>query len=591
MLLAQSSPCSQHLLVLLLMCVLFRIVVDARSAIALSALMASIPLISELDETSQRSPVFNEISASVGLHFVHSSGIQEKYRFPEIMGSGAAVFDYDDDGLLDIYLINSGDLDKSSPQDANRLFRQLANGRFVDTTEASGLGDVGYGMGVAIGDADNDGKLDVYVTNLKQDRLFRNLGDGRFQDVTAHSGIAVSDWSTSATFCDVNADGLLDLYVGTYVVDDADRECRTAAGESDYCAPNVFAAVTDRLFLNQGGLRFTEGTLGSSNAPKRNRALGVMCADFNNDTHPDVFVANDGERNFLWINDGNGGFSDNGIAMGVAVNMFGESEASMGVDIADLNRDGRMDIFVTHLDGETDTAYLSEGNLFLDSTAELGIALPTFKDSAFGAAFADFNHDGNLDLLVVNGNVRKSRRAQSDSWSEMNPSLAAFHSNYAGTNRLLLGAENGRFVEVDDTIFGIEDSSRVSRSLVTADIDGDGDLDALVTNSNSSVQLYRNEIDDRRHWVKFRVLDSSTNRDALGAVVEVDLGTRNILRPVVHTRGYLSSQDATVHFGLGDIGVIEQVRVHWQDGTTEEFGPIESNGIHTLIKSTSRSEN
>lgn len=569
----------------------FRNVVDARLAIVLTAMATSIPLIAELEETGQRSPLFNEISASVGLNFVHSSGIQGNYQFPEIMGSGAAVFDYDNDGLLDIYLINSGNLDKSSPQSANRLFRQLADGRFVDTTESSGLGDTGYGMGVAVGDADNDGRLDIYVTNLTQDRLFRNLGDGRFQDVTAQSGIAVTDWSTSATFCDVNADGLLDLYVGTYVVDDAARECRTAAGESDYCAPNVFDAVPDRLFLNQGGFKFTEAALGNSHASKRNRALGVMCADFNDDTHPDVFVANDGERNFLWINDGNGRFIDNGIAMGVAVNMFGESEASMGVDIADLNLDGRMDIFVTHLDGETDTVYLSEGNQFLDSTAEIGISLPTLKDSAFGTAFADVDHDGNLDLLIVNGNVRKSKRTQTNSWSGMTPILATFHRDYAGTNRLLLGADDRRFLEADNEILAIEDSTRVSRGLVSADIDGDGDLDVLVTNSNSSVQLYRNELDSPRHWVKFRVLDPATNRDALGAVVEVDLGTRAIVRPVVHTRGYLSSQDATVHFGLGDLRVIDNVRVRWHDGTTEDFGRIESNKVHILSKTTSRSEN
>lgn len=410
-------------------------------------------------------------------------------------------------------------------------------------------------------------------------------------DVTTDSGVEVKDWSTSATFCDVNSDGLLDLYVGAYVVNDSTRECRTATGEIDYCAPNVFSAVPDRLFLNQGEFKFQERSIGGSDTTKKNRALGVMCTDFNNDTHPDVFVANDGERNLLWLNDGSGEFVEEGIGMGVAVNMFGEPEASMGVDIADLNHDGRMDIFVTHLDGETDTVYLSEGNVFFGSTAELGLGLPTFKDSAFGTAFADFDHDGYLDLLVVNGNVRKSKPNHSITWSDMTPALAEYHKNYAGTNRLFLGNKNGKFLEIDNGIYGIEDSSRVSRGLITADIDGDGDLDALVTNSNSTVQLFRNDIAKLGHWVGFRALDPSTKRDALGAFVEVDLGTRKILRPVVHTRGYLSSQDATVHFGLGNIAVIDGVTVHWHDGTVEQFGPFASNQVHTLVKTTSRSKN
>lgn len=569
----------------------FQSALDARPLIVLAAVIAIAPANSNQDSTGQSTLAFSEISASVGLNFKHNSGVVGSYEFPEIMGSGAAVLDYDNDGLLDIYLINGSDLHKSSSASTNRLFKQLRSGQFIDRTEKAGLGDKGYGMGVAIGDADNDGDLDIYITNLNQDRFFRNLGDGRFQDVTTESGIAVDDWSTSATFCDVNSDGLLDLYVGTYVVNDPSRECRTATGEIDYCAPNIFSAVADRLFLNQGEFKFQERSMGGSDAPKKNRALGVICADFNDDTYPDVFVANDGERNFLWLNDGNGKFVEEGIGMGVAVNMFGESEASMGVDIADLNDDGRMDIYVTHLDGETDTVYLSEGNLFLDSTAELGLALPTFKDSAFGTAFADFDHDGNLDLLVVNGNVRKSKPKNSVTWSGMPPILAEYHMHYAGTNRLFLGSENGKFLEIDNKDYGIEDSSRVSRGLIAADIDGDGDLDALVTNSNSSVQLYRNDVANSRHWVAFRALDPSTKRDALGAVVEVDLGSRRVRRPVVHTRGYLSSQDATVHFGLGNIAVIDGVRVHWHDGTVEDFGSLASNQVHTLEKTTSRSEN
>ena len=548
--------------------------------------------VAEQTTTAQQTPRgFSETALEVGLIFDHTSGVQGKYRFPEIMGSGAAVFDYDSDGLLDVYLVNGGDPDAESNDVTNHMFRQLPNGKFVDRTGDSGLGDKGYGMGVAIGDVDNDGDIDVYITNLRRDRIYRNLGNGTFEDVTEESGIDVQDWSTSATFCDVNSDGLLDLYVGTYVQDDSTRKCRTGTGEPDYCAPNVFSALPDRLFLNRGSFKFEEQYLDEKDAVRKNRALGVVCADFNNDSRSDLYVANDGERNFLWINEGNDRFTERGIAMGVAVNAFGETEASMGVDIADLNGDLRMDIFVTHLDRETDTMYLSNEELYFDSTAEVGLALPTFKDTAFGTAFADFNHDGRLDLLIVNGNVRKSSSTSEIGQVKADSPLTNFHRDYTGKNRLFLGDRDGKFQPVDNDFYNIEDSTRVSRSLITADIDADGDLDALVTNSNSSVQLFRNDIDKLGNWVKFRVLDEKFNRDAIGSVVELDIGKEALLRPVLHTRGYLSSQDAAVHFGLEDGAEIHEVRVHWSDGSIEVFDPPEPNTTHTLMKSRGNSTN
>lgn len=540
----------------------------------------STPTVKDSDSALQ----FNEVSANLGLDFVHTSGVNGDYRFPEIMGSGAAIFDHDQDGLLDIYLINGGDPHRESRRGMNRLFRQMPDGQFEDRTSSSGLGDRGYGMGAAIGDVDNDGRVDVYVTNLRQDRIYRNAGDGVFEDMTDSSLIDVDSWSTSAAFCDLNGDELLDLYVATYVVDDSQLRCKSATGKADYCAPNMFRATPDRLFINQGDFRFEERPIFSSGVAKPNPALGVFCADLSDDGHLDLFVANDGTRNFLLINEGDGSFKERGVPWGVATNFFGEAEASMGIDVADLNSDGSLDIFVTHLDSETDTLYMSDHGFYNDTTSQFGLAPLTMRDSGFGTAFADFDHDGDVDLLTVNGNVRQRDSGEPITSASNESTLEDFRSTYSATNRLFFNNGLSQFLPVDNAIYGIEDQSGVSRGLITVDIDGDGDLDALVTDSNSSPKLYLNDLSKKGNWVQLRVLNSDSKRDAVGSIVRIRTDGEMLLRPVVHTRGYLTSQDATVHFGVGEAESIDEAEVTWPDGTTESFGPLESNRVHSLIR-------
>ena len=342
-----------------------------------------------------------DITAQVGLTFDHTSGIKGDYFLQEIMGAGAALFDYDGDGDLDIYLVNTGQ---------NRLYRQTSDGTFVNATQNARLVDDGYGMGVAVGDIDNDGDLDLLVTNYDDDRLYQNHGDGTFEDITESAGISGSQWSTSATFCDIDADDHLDLYVTRYVTNDPPFACSSGTGEPDYCGPNAYRGLTDQLYRNNGDGSFTDISQASGIAGKVHNGLGVVCFDFNGDNRSDFLVANDGERNLLWINQGDNRFVDRGITFGVAVNIFGEVEASMGITLGDVNGDQGLDVFLTHLDEESNTLYLStDANSLMDATATSNLGVTSMPYTGFGTELFDADHDGDLDLVIANGKVRRGQ--------------------------------------------------------------------------------------------------------------------------------------------------------------------------------------
>ena len=369
---------------------------------------------------------FSDISAASGLTFVHDAGIDGTFFMPEIIGAGVALFDYDSDGDLDIYLVDGGPHDRTERSETmNRLFSQEAGGRFVDRTAESGLGDTGYGMGTALGDIDNDGDLDLFVSNYGADVLYRNDGGGRFSDITAASGISGDDWSTSACFLDYDNDGWLDLYVAGYVHDRPAKACTDSAGRKEYCGPMTYRGVPDKLWRNEGDGRFANVAESSGIARGAGKGLGVVSADFNGDGRVDIFVANDGEANNLWINQGAGQFEDQALMMGVAYNSFGKPEASMGVALGDLNADGRLDLYVTHLVRETNTLYTGADSGMQDSTGLTGSGAESMPYTGFGTAFLDADNDGDLDLAVANGRVtrndsgaagesrRRLRRAQS----------------------------------------------------------------------------------------------------------------------------------------------------------------------------------
>jgi hypothetical protein len=538
-----------------------------------------------------------EITQEVGLDFMHVAGEIDNYSMPQIMGSGAALFDYDGDDDLDILLINGGSADPSSQHQPaaepamSRLFRQDSGGSFVDVTQESQLANYGYGMGAAVGDIDNDGDLDVYITNYGLDRLFQNNGDGTFADVTESAGLANPRWGTAACFFDHDQDGWLDLFVVNYLDFFPGSICEDGGGRRDYCGPESFRGTADSLYRNTTGdsdsqaVAFVDVTITSGIASQVGRGLGVLCSDMNEDDRPDIYVANDMEPNRLWIQQADGSYRDEALLRGAAVNHVGRPEASMGLAYGDVNADGRHDLFVTHLRGETNTLYLVEqSGLFDDRTPASGLGQASLHHTGFGVAAVDLEHDGDLDLVIVNGRVKREphseANASTDHWAE-----------YAETNQVFFNSGSGDFLENTGTgTSAFRKRTEVSRGLCWGDIDNDGDIDLLVTNAGGPARLYRNEFAKRGNWLTIRAVDSDLRRDSIGARVQVQVGDRQIEREVNPSSSYLSSQDLRVHFGLGDAPRYDRITIRWPGagGQLEEFPAGETNRQLVLARGTGK---
>jgi hypothetical protein len=519
-------------------------------------------------EAGGEPPWFVDITTGSGLDFRHEAGPVGRYFMPQIMGSGAALFDFDGDGLLDVYLVNNGGPGSGA---TNRLFRNLGGGRFQDVSAGSNLDIEGHGMGVAVGDVDNDGRPDVYVSQYGGGRLFRNLGGGKFQDVTATAGVAQPRWGTSAAFFDYDRDGWLDLVVVNYVDYDPSHPCGDAGGRPDYCHPNQFAGTAARLFHNRGRgpdgrwLGFEDVTAKSGLAALPGPGLGVVCADFDGDGWPDIFVANDAQANRLWINQKDGTFQDEAVLRGVAYNALGNAQANMGVALADVDGDGLPDLFVTHLTEETHTLW-KQGprGLFRDRTAALGLAAPRWRGTGFGTVLADFDHDGATDLAVVNGRVARGPVAPA-------PGLAPFWQRYAERNQLFANDGRGQFRDVSPGSPDFCGTPNVARGLAWGDVDGDGALDLLVTTVAGRARLYRNVAPKHGHWLLVRAFDPELTRDAYGAKVTVRAGGRSWVGLVNPAQSYVCSGDPRVHFGLGAAERVDGITVRWPDGLSEKF--------------------
>jgi hypothetical protein len=507
---------------------------------------------------------FQDITEASGIRFVHDAGPPRKFFLPQIMGSGAALFDFDNDGRLDIYLIHNG-----GPKGAkNQLFHQEADGTFKDVSANSGLDVAGYGMGVAIGDVNNDGWLDVLVTEYGRIRLFLNNGDGAFTDVTRESGLENTLWGTSAAFVDYDRDGWLDLVVVNYVEYDPARECFTD-GQRDFCGPNLFRGTVTRLFRNLGPgsdvkrVRFQDVTASSGLGKKIGPGLGVVCADFNGDGWPDIFVANDGKPNYLWINQHNGTFTEEAEARNVAYNGAGQELGNMGTAIGDVDGKGLFDLFVTHLTDETHTLW-KQGprGLFQDRTVAAGLAHPSWRGTGFGTVLADFDHDGALDLAVVNGRVLLGS-------GNHFPGLDAFWGQYAERNQVFANDGSGRFRDHSATDpFG--QPPGVSRGLACGDLNGDGALDLLVTTVAGPARLYRNVAPKQGHWLLIRATDPKLRRDAYGATITINAGGRRWIGFINPGQSYLCSHAPYAHFGLGQIGNVDSISIRWPDGDMAE---------------------
>ena len=525
---------------------------------------------------------FQDVTAEMGLHFVHESGATGEKYLPEIAGSGAALLDFDRDGDLDVYLTTgSHELRADSPAEnpRNQLYRNERDGYFVNVTAESGLGDGGYGMGVAVGDIDNDGWVDVYVANYGRDRLYRNTGQGSFEDITAAAGIQVDGWSSSAAFFDYDLDGFLDLYVARYVDFDTRVTAFDEAGRRDYPGPREFPPVSDVLLHNNGDGTFTDVGRPAGISSARAAGLGVVCEDLNSDGLPDIYVANDGYANQLWINRGDGTFSEEAPMLGAALNLHGHAEAGMGVVAADLDGDSDLDLFLTHLAVETNTLYrnLGSGLGFEDASGQSGLGQTSMEYTGFGVAAFDADLDGDLDLAVANGRVKRGpvlgQAGIGPPWDI-----------YAEPNLFYLNDGAGRFTLSCQEAGSLCARVEISRGLAVGDIDSDGDLDLLISNIEGKARLYRNQMPRKGHWLQVRALDPRLKRDALGAKVMVFAGGRQVVRSITSGFSYQSSSEPLAHFGLGPAAKVDRIEVRWPDGLRERFQGGAADRVITLLR-------
>ncbi|MGH7174665.1 MAG: CRTAC1 family protein [Gemmataceae bacterium] len=521
-------------------------------------------------------PWFRDVTTESGVDFVHDAGPTGTFLLPQIVGSGAAVLDFDGDGLLDLYFLSNGGPESRA---TNRLFKQLPSGRFQDVSKGSGLDIAGYNMGAAVGDVDNDGRPDVLVTQYGGVRLFHNEGGGVFTDITRQAGLLSPLWGASAAFCDFDRDGWLDLVVVNYVDYDPSRPCRNGRGQRDFCGPSIFDGSVTKLFHNRtnrrdagptGLVRFDDITATSGLADKPGPGLGVVCADFDGDAWPDIFVANDGKPNRLWINQKNKTFKDEAVLRGIAYNNMGQAQAGMGAALGDVDGDGLFDVFVTHLTDETNTLWRQgPRGVFRDGTRAAGLAETPARGTGFGTILGDFDCDGRLDLAVVNGRVYRGEPRNE-------AALGPFWSRFAEPNRLWRGEGQGRFRDHSDADAAFVGDGAVSRGLVCADLDNDGGLDLIVTTVAGPARLYRNVAAPRGHWLSVRAWDPKRRRDAYGAVVRVRAGGKRWIRWLNPGQSYLCSNDPRAHFGLGDVERIDAVEIAWPGGSREEFRKLAS---------------
>ena len=436
--------------------------------------------------------------------------------------------------------------------------------------KAAGVDDGGYGMGVAVGDYDNDGDTDLYVTNVGPNKLFRNDGAGHFEEVAEAAGVSDDGWGTSAAFVDFDGDGLLDLYVVNYIywTPAQEIECTAGGAGRDYCHPNNYRSpASDVLYRNIGGGRFEDVSTTSGIGLAKANGLGITTADFTGDGLVDFYIANDGDQNQLWVNNGDGTFTDRGLVMGAAVNRQGSTEAGMGVATFDLENDGDLDLMVTHLRDETNTLYRNDGGVFQDITASAGLAGPSIPFTGFGVGVADFDHDTLMDLYVVNGRVGLAgASAESDPFAE--------------PNQLYRGVGLGLFEEISQSFENTLKST--SRAAALGDYDNDGDLDVVVLNNGGRVHLLRNEKADKGNWIAFHV-DEPDGSPAIGSILSIYAGSRVLYRSVGRAGSYQASHDPRIHVGLGSSTVVDSVIIIGPAGQHARFGPFEAGAYHPLI--------
>ncbi len=558
--------------------------------------------------------IFTELTGS-GFDFVHFNGMTGEFYMAEINSGGGALLDIDNDGDLDVYLtqgqlLGSADISKATfpPRHplplTDRLYRNdltvTEDGRrqlrFTDITVEAGIKPAAYGFGVAAGDIDNDGWVDLYVTRLGSNTLLRNNGDGTFSDITDTSGADDTRWSVPAAFADFDRDGWLDLYVGNYLEfsEKTHKICRTATGAQDYCGPTAYPGVPDRLLRNLGtgsggGVRFEDVSAAAGMLGQPSKSLGVVAADLNGDGATDFYVANDLTPNQMWIQQTAGGgkrlFSDEALLAGAAVNAQGKAEASMGVDAGDFDGDGDDDLFMTHLVRETNTLFLNDGSgMFEDATTKSGLGVPSWSHTSWGTAWFDYDNDGWLELMIANGAVKVIEElANANDPYPFHETNQLFHNKGAA----------GRVVFEDVTAKAgkVFELSEVSRAIAFGDLDNDGDPDVLLVNNNGPARLLINTVGQDRHWLGLRLLGKDGKRDALGARVALLRPGKDpsaLWRRVRTDGSFAAANDPRVLIGLGDDAKPADVRVHWLDGSVEQWSQLPVDRYTTLQQGTGK---
>jgi len=553
----------------------------AHTAVATGMTLSAIGILAAQESVKQESSSsikFSDITDRTGLKFQYLASHTTKKYLPETMGAGVALFDYDNDGRLDLFLVNGAPIDdptpkgtiprKTGPEYWNRLYHQRADGTFEDVTERAGLHGVGYGMGVAVGDYDNDGFEDLYVTAYGGNRLYHNNGDGTFTDVTEKAAVSGSGWSSSAAWVDLDNDGFLDLVVLRYLQWDFDNiwcgEHRE--GFRAYCHPDYFKAAVPLVYHNNGNGTFTE-VAQKVGLAKPAKGLGIAIADYDRDGHIDLFFANDSMVEHLYHNKGDGTFEEVGLLTGVAADIDGHTYAGMGVDFSDYDNDGWPDIVVTNLANQRYALYHNNGDgTFNYSSPAAGISRITMTHSGWGVRFFDFDNDGRKDLLIAQGHDLDTIEKTSPNLRYREPLLLARN----------LGKE---FQDVTALAGAALQEPYVWRGLAIGDLDNDGRLDAVVTANDGPVRVLHNETANANHWILLKMTGHKSNRDAIGAVVKIVTAEGAQYATVTTASSYLSSGDKRVHFGLGKASAVQSIEIRWPSGIVQSMKDVAADRI------------
>ncbi len=543
--------------------------------------MASASALPRLDAWAPTSPAAGfrlvDVTSQSGIQFHHNSGAYGGKLLPETLGSGCAFLDYDGDGWQDIILINGMDWPGHKRQRTTlRLYRNNRNGTFSDVTRKAGLDVEMYGMGVAVGDYNNDGFPDMLITGVGQNRLFRNTGRGTFLDVTRSSGLAGRQgFSTSALWFDFDRDGLLDLFVCNYVKWSPEHDvfCSLDAKHKSYCTPEAYRGETCWLFRNRGDGTFEDVTAKSGVFDSSSKSLGAAIVDYDRDGWPDLLVANDTQPNKLYRNMHDGTFKDVAVEAGIAFSAEGKARAGMGVDVADFNNSGTVGVAITNFDNEMTGLYRAVGNgIYEDVSMQAGIGLASKNSLGFGCAFLDGNLDGALDLLVANGHIDETVRN------------IRGNVGYAQPPQFFLNDGKGKFRDVASELGTEFSQPKVGRGLAYGDFDRDGDLDILMTTNNGPAFLFRNDQSSGNKSIRFRLVGTKSNRDAIGATVRIFHGGGAQLRLVKSGSSYLSQSELPVTFGLGRQDGIERAVINWPSGRVEEFKNLAAGRTYECIE-------